>query len=183
MTSKGNRTAEKSPVHAFPVPPEGYQLLFTVTCTKCGAKEPTFSIEGRFPTHCSPTNGRGVCARSGAEFLPGEMRRVKWRVVEKAVVPEATERHVARSTSPATASPESIPGQKVRGRQNRSVTNPPTSVGVTRKMTRLELERRYYSSAFEDSNEARYREWQELTTGSVSVVARPSAPQGTGRRR
>lgn len=181
--SKGNRTAKKSPVHAFPVPPEGYQLLFTVTCTKCGAKEPTFSMEGRFPTHCSPTNGRGVCARSGAEFLSGEKRRVKWRVVEKVVAPEATESHEAPSTPHAVGAPESVPDPKGHGGQNRSVTNSSTSAGVSRKMTRVEVERRYYSSAFEDSNEARYREWQELTTGSVSVVARPSAPQGTGRRR
>ncbi|MEX5297506.1 hypothetical protein RCG67_01845 [Kocuria sp. CPCC 205292] len=66
-------------------------MLFTVTCTKCGAKEPTFSLEGRFPRHC-------------------------------------------------------------------------------------------FSDA-EEANEARYREWQALNTGSVSVVARPCAPQGTGRRR
>lgn len=178
MTFKGNRTTTKSPISTFPVPPEGYQLLFTVTCTKCGAKEPTFSLEGRFPRHCSPHKGRSECVRSGAEFLPSEKRRVQWRVVEKSAVSEATGRHEAPPTPRVQVSPTPV----VRRKTDRKKRGP-ASAGVTWKMSRLEVEQRYSSSDSEDSNEARYREWLELNTGSVSVVARPSAPQGTGRRR
>ena len=66
----------------FHLPPDGNQLFFTVTCTKCWAKESMFSLSGRFPRHCSPMDGRSVCARSGAELLAVEERRVAWRVVK-----------------------------------------------------------------------------------------------------
>lgn len=37
VASRGPRTTTGPPPR-FPVPPDGYQLLYTVTCTKCGAK-------------------------------------------------------------------------------------------------------------------------------------------------
>ncbi|MEF3120500.1 hypothetical protein [Kocuria flava] len=178
MASQGQRPTT-GPPQRFPVPPDGYQLLYTGTCTKCGAKEPTFSIEGRFPRHCSPVNGRSVCVRSGAEFLPGEMRRVTWRVVPKIAVPEAA----GRSEPPRTRRSAMPTGNRKTAKTGRSPGKATTATGAKRKVPRLEVERRYYSSDIEEASEARYREWQELNTGSVSVVARPCAPQGTGRRR
>lgn len=182
VASRGQRTTTGPPPR-FPVPPDGYQLLYTVTCTKCGAKEPTFSLEGRFPRHCSPVNGRSVCVRSGAEFLAGEKRRVTWRVVQRVVAPEATGRPEAPPTPRAPRSAASVEDKTPGFKTDQSPKGRTASTGTSRKMSRLEAERRYYSSDTEEANDARYREWQELNTGSVSVVARPCAPQGTGRRR
>ena len=122
-------------------------------------------------------NGRFVCVRNGAEFLTGEKRRVRWRAVQKAIAPEATGRPEAPSTPRAPRSAasarENAPGLKT----DQSPKDRTVSTGTNRKVSRPEAERRYYSSSTE---EARYREWQKLSTGSVSVVARLSRDGSVG---
>lgn len=165
----------------IPVVPAGHEVEYNVTCNRCGTRETVLSLIGRFPRHTSTGKDRYFCLRSGASYLPSEVKGARWRLVEKIVVPQADERH-ARPVPPRVVSvvPKSAKGgQKTSDRLSSPLVDG-RDVGA---QARLQAARRNYSSDLEQANDSRYQASREVYGGSTSVVARSSPSQGTGRRR
>lgn len=180
MGSKQGDKAKKWCSGKVPVAPDGFEVEYAVPCRRCHIQTVTLSLEGRLSRHRSKMDSY-FCPRSGALFTPVEKSRARWRVVEKISVPEANERHarpVQQHRRPAAESQTTAAWRKPG-----AVVSPLADSNDFRAQARLRAARLNYSSDDEQTNDNRYRASRELYDSSTSVIAKLSAPQGTGRRR
>lgn len=180
MGSKQGSKTKKWHSGKAPVAPDGYEVEYAVPCRRCHIQTVTLSLEGRLSRHKSKMDSY-FCPRSGAVFTPVEKARARWRVVERILVPEADERHARPVQQRRRHAGEEQAGttQKKTG----TVVSPLVDSNDLRAQARLRAARLNYSSDYEQTNDSRYQASREIYDASTSVVAKLSAPQGTGRRR